>query len=82
MYLPQFLVGMFLTSGVVALWTYTATGSIWSALGWAIVDLVLLQVGYFAFVIRLVYKRGRADAAANPASASHVRPFHHDGTLL
>lgn len=82
MYLPQFLVGMFFTSGIVALWAYTATGSIWSAFGWAIVDLVLLQVGYFAFVIRLVYKRAKAGAAANAASPSHVRPFHHDGTLF
>jgi len=82
MYLPQFLVGMFLTSGIVGLWTYAATGSVWSAVGWAIVDLVILQVGYFALVIRLVYKRTTADAAENSAPPGHVQPFHRDGTLF
>ena len=81
MYLAQFLVGMFLTSVAVGLWAYAATGSIWTAVGWTIIDLVLLQVGYFAFVIRHVYKRTTADDAANPAPASHVQPFHRDGTL-
>ncbi|TPM89887.1 hypothetical protein FJ979_30220 [Mesorhizobium sp. B1-1-6] len=62
MYLPQFLVGMFLTSGIVGLWAYVATGSVWSAAGWTIVNLLILQIGYFAFVIRRVYKRTTADA--------------------
>ncbi len=80
MYLAQFLVGMFLTSSAVGLWAYAATGSVWSAVGWTIIDLVILQVAYFAFVIRLVYKRTTADAAANSAPPSHVKPFHRDGT--
>lgn len=79
MYLAQFLLGMFLTSGIVCLWAYAATGSIWTAVGWAIIDLVVLQVAYFAFVIRLVYKRTTADAAANSAPPSHVKPFRRDG---
>ena len=82
MYLPQFLAGMFFTSGIVALWTYTATGSVWSALSWTIVDLVVLQVGYFAFVIRLAYKRPRVDAQASSASPSRVPSVHRDGTLF
>ena len=80
MYLPQFLVGMFLTSVIVGLWAHAATGSIWTAAGWTIIDLVILQVAYFAFVIRLVYKRTTADAAASSALPSHVQPFHGDGT--
>ena len=79
MYLPHFLIGMFLTSGIVGLWAYAATGSVWKAVGWTIVDVVILQVGYFAFVIRLVYKRTTADAAANSAPPSHVQPFRRDG---
>lgn len=79
MYLPQFMVGMFLTSGIVGLWAYAATGSVWSAVGWTIIDLVVLQVAYFAFVIRLVYKRTTAEAAANSAPPSHVQPFRRDG---
>ncbi|MBZ9700817.1 hypothetical protein LB530_07955 [Mesorhizobium sp. CO1-1-3] len=81
MYLPQFLVGMFLTSGIVGLWAYAATGSVWSAAGWTIINLLILQIGYFAFVIRRVYKRTTADALANSAPTSHVQPFHRDGTL-
>ena len=79
MYISQLLVGMFLTSVAVGLWAYAATGSIWTAVGWTIIDLVLLQVAYFAFVIRLVYKRTTADAAANSAPPSHVQPFRRDG---
>jgi hypothetical protein len=82
MYLPQFLVGMFVTSAIVAVWTYAATGSVWTALGWATIDLVVLQVGYFAFVIRLISKGSTADAEADSASLSHVPPPQRDGTLL
>lgn len=82
MYLPQFLVGMFVTATIVAVWTYAATGSVWTALGWAIIDLVVLQVAYFVFVIRLVSKGATADAEADSASLSHVAPPQGDGTLL
>ncbi len=82
MYLPQFLVGMFVTSTIVAVWTYTVTGSVWTALGWAIIDLVVLQVGYVVFVIRLVSKDATADAEGGSASLSHVAPPQRDGTLF
>ncbi|AZO41783.1 MULTISPECIES: exopolysaccharide production repressor protein [unclassified Mesorhizobium] len=82
MYLPQFVVGMFVTSAIVAVWTYAVTGSVWTALGWAIIDLVVLQVGYFVFVIRLVYKGATADAEPDSASLSHVSPPQRDGKLL
>lgn len=82
MYLPQFLVGMSVTSTIVAVWTYAETGSVWTALGWAIIDLVVLQVGYFVFVIRLVSKGASADAETDSASLSHVvAPPQKDGTL-
>ncbi|MFD1982642.1 hypothetical protein ACFSOZ_08130 [Mesorhizobium newzealandense] len=57
MYFPQFLVGMLTTSVVVAAWAYLDTGSIWKAIAWGIIAAVLLQVGYFALVFRLVYGR-------------------------
>ncbi|TKD05094.1 MAG: hypothetical protein E5W98_35175, partial [Mesorhizobium sp.] len=43
---PQFLVGMTTASLVVALSTFLATGSIWKALGWTVLTLIVLQVGY------------------------------------
>jgi exopolysaccharide production repressor protein len=33
MYFPQFLVGMFATSFIVAIWADIETGSVWTALG-------------------------------------------------
>jgi len=56
---PQFLVGMATASFVVALSTFLATGSIWKALGWTVLTLIVSQVGYFVFVIRLIYGTGR-----------------------
>ncbi|BAB49282.1 hypothetical protein HKB47_13320 [Mesorhizobium japonicum] len=77
MYLGQFLVGMSATTIIVAVWTYMATGSFWKALGWTIAVLVVLQVGYFALVIRLIYSRARK--AADQGEANAVRPLHRDG---
>ncbi|WP_287329449.1 exopolysaccharide production repressor protein [Mesorhizobium sp.] len=44
---------------VVALSTFLATGSIWKALGWTVLTLIVLQVGYFLSVVRLIYRAGR-----------------------
>ena len=57
MYLPQFVTGMFITSAVVGAWTYVAKGSIWKAVAWGIIVGVVLQVGYFALVLRRVAGR-------------------------
>ena len=57
MYFPQFLVGMVATSVVVAAWAYLDTGSIGKGVVWGVIAAVLLQVGYFALVFRLVYGR-------------------------
>ncbi|UVK47554.1 exopolysaccharide production repressor protein [Mesorhizobium sp. AR07] len=58
MYFPQFLVGMLTTAVVVAAWAYLDTGSIMKGVIWGVIAAVVLQVGYFALVFRLVY-RGR-----------------------
>ncbi|UCI10499.1 hypothetical protein [Mesorhizobium sp. B1-1-8] len=57
MYFPQFLIGMLTTSGIVAFWSYVATGSIWQASGWTVIAAVLLQVAYFVLATWLVSRR-------------------------
>lgn len=86
MYFPQFLVGMAATSGVVGAWAYVATGSIWKAVAWGIIAAALLQVGYFALVLRLVYGRRHTEQAEEEtiqdASKQPVvphQPLHRDG---
>ena len=74
MYFPQFLVGMLTSSGVVGAWVYVATGSVWKAVAWAIIAAVLLQVGYFALVFRLVYGRRRDMKQEHIDEATPVRP--------
>ena len=57
-----------MASGALAAWTYSGTGSLWSAVGWAMLALVLLQVGYFLLVLRLVYGSRDADRVSNAGS--------------
>jgi hypothetical protein len=86
MYFPQFLVGMFTTSGVVGAWAYVATGSIWKVVAWGIIAAVLLQVGYFALVLRLVYGRRDTEQEAEETDPDSTKqpvvprqPLHRDG---
>ena len=46
MYFPQFLVGMFTTSAIVAIWADIETGSVGKALAWTVLTLTILQSGY------------------------------------
>ena len=68
--LRKFLVGMFAASFMVAIWADMETGSVWTALGWAMLAIVILQVGYFGLVVGLVYRRPSKGAEASPASAA------------
>lgn len=86
MYFPQFLVGMLATSGFVGAWAYAATGSIWKAVAWGIIAAVLLQIGYFALVLRLAYGRRDTKQAAEETTpdvtkqpAVPNRPLHRGG---
>ena len=86
MYFPQFLVAMLTTSGFAGAWAYAATGSIWKAVAWGIIAAVLLQVGYFALVLRLVYRRRdtRQEKTEDmPESTKQQvvpsQPLHRDG---
>ncbi|WFP66081.1 MULTISPECIES: hypothetical protein [unclassified Mesorhizobium] len=76
MYFPQFLIGMFATSLIVAIWAELETGSIWKALGWAILALIILQIGYFGLVVRLIYKRGTEGTEADLVSTSSTPSVH------
>ncbi|AGB45431.1 hypothetical protein LB516_15390 [Mesorhizobium sp. CO1-1-7] len=78
MYFGSFLVGMSATTIVVAVWTYIATGSFWVALGWTVVVLVVLQVGYFVLVVGLIYRRAQ-NVAMSPDAVNPVPPLHRDG---
>lgn len=86
MYFPQFLIGMVATLLVILGWTFMSTGSIWEALGWTVLAAVILQAGYFAAVLWLVQREGRAadqakpsDGAASPAKLPG--PFERDGII-
>jgi ABC-type transport system involved in cytochrome bd biosynthesis fused ATPase/permease subunit len=77
MYFGQFLVGMSATTVIVAVWTYMATGSFWEAFAWTIAVLVVLQVGYFVLVIRLIFNRAQDATSRDEVDA--VPPLHRDG---
>ncbi|PBC11519.1 hypothetical protein CK230_05635 [Mesorhizobium sp. WSM3859] len=68
--LRKFLVGMFAASFMVAVWAGIETGSVWAALGWAMLAMVILQVGYFGLVVALVYRRASKGAEASPPPAA------------
>jgi exopolysaccharide production repressor protein len=78
MYFGQFLVGMSATAIVVAVWTYIATGSFWETLAWTIVTLLVLQVGYFVLVVRLIH-RSVQEKATGQDSVNSVPPLRRDG---
>ncbi|WP_342586879.1 hypothetical protein [Mesorhizobium sophorae] len=79
MYFPRFLVGMFGTSFIVAIWAGMETGSIWSALVWAVLTLIVLQVGYFLLTLGLFYKRSTKSTDVKPEPVNPVQPLRRDG---
>lgn len=86
MYFPQFLVGMLTASGVVGAWAYVATGAVWKSVAWALIAAVLLQVGYFVLVFKLVYRRqdtGQQAQTPTPDATKQPvvphQPLHRDG---
>jgi hypothetical protein len=79
MYFPQFLLGMFATSAVVAISAYMTTGSMWQALAWSILTLIVLQLGYFGLVVWTIYRPDAEGAEADPGALDAVRPRRRDG---
>ena len=53
---------MFTTTAIVGAWIYVDLGSFWTAIIWSVVTLILIQVGYFVLVIRLVDRLEHEDA--------------------
>ncbi|TGQ48030.1 hypothetical protein EN859_002390 [Mesorhizobium sp. M00.F.Ca.ET.216.01.1.1] len=78
MYFRQFLVGMFATSFIVAIRAEVETGSVWTALGWAILAMIILQVGYIGLVVSLIHSRAWRGAEASQASANSTPPLGGD----
>ncbi|UVK52901.1 hypothetical protein DBIPINDM_006342 [Mesorhizobium sp. AR02] len=79
MYFPQFLVGMFTTSAVVAIWANIEAGSVGKALAWTVLTLTILQVGYFLMAFGLCYKRSTKSTDAKPDPAH--QPIRRDGSV-
>lgn len=63
------------TTILVAIWAYIEAGSIWTALGWAILALVIMQVGYVGLVIRLAFRRSSEATDAGAASIDRTSPL-------
>ena len=78
MLLPRFVVWMFTTSTVVAIWTYIATGSVWKALAWTALTLIVLQVGYFLLAFGLFYQRSTKSTDAMPEPVIPIKPLRRD----
>lgn len=81
MYFGQFIVGMSATALIVAVWTYMITGSFWEAFAWTIATLLVLQVGYFVLIVRLIFRRAH-DIAPSQDPVDAFPPLHRDGVRL
>ncbi|WP_348629764.1 exopolysaccharide production repressor protein [Mesorhizobium sp. M7A.F.Ca.US.011.01.1.1] len=69
------------TAIIVAVWTYTVTGSFWEAFAWTIATLLVLQVGYFVLIVRLIFRRAH-DIAPSQDPVDAFPPLHRDGVQL
>lgn len=72
-FFPQILVGMFITSAVVAIWSYLETGSFWRALAWTLLALIILQVGYLLLAFGLFYRRPTKGIEEEPEPPQPIR---------
>ncbi|AZO00632.1 hypothetical protein EJ066_27910 [Mesorhizobium sp. M9A.F.Ca.ET.002.03.1.2] len=77
----KFLVGMLIMSFVLAISTYWATGSVWKALGWTIIGVIILEVGHFAYILWAAYGPGEEAAEDDPPETS-IRLDHGTGICL
>jgi exopolysaccharide production repressor protein len=82
MYFPHFLVGMFIALGIIAIWIYTATGSVWSAVAWTLISAIVVQVGYFLILLLLIFRRIPERDEANSSTRARNPPLHNDGIFF
>ncbi|RUZ92608.1 hypothetical protein EN932_29490 [Mesorhizobium sp. M7A.F.Ca.US.002.01.1.1] len=73
MFFPRFLIGMFATSTVAAIWILLATGSFWKSLAWTLLILIIFQVGYLVFSFALFYQFGTKRTEEKPNTAELTR---------
>jgi exopolysaccharide production repressor protein len=86
---PLFLRGLVLVLAAFAITTYAITGSFWSTLIQTVICAVLVQIGYFAAVLFLVYRSDRtkkseasaAQAEATQSLAKESQPASEVGRL-
>ncbi|PZV36532.1 exopolysaccharide production repressor protein [Mesorhizobium kowhaii] len=72
MYFPQFLVGATAALALIFGWIYSVTGSFWASLGWTVISAVVLQVGYFACVLIMIFRH--VDEATDADQAVQKKP--------
>jgi exopolysaccharide production repressor protein len=70
LFLRGFL-GLLLVFAVV---TYVITGSLWSTFVQTLICAVLVQIGYFAAVLFLVWRSGRALESETKAAPGEAQP--------
>ncbi len=63
----------------LAIWAEMETASDWTPLAWAVLTLIVLQVGYFLLAFGLVSKRSTNGTDAKPEPVSRVQPLRRDG---
>ncbi len=72
----RFLVGMLTMSFIVAISTYWATGSIWKATGGTVIALIVLQLGYFLYLLWAANRLGRGSRRRWPFREHYLaRPW-------
>lgn len=69
---PLFLRGMLIALTAFAITTYVVTQSVWATVVWTLACAALIQIGYFATVLILVWgspkrRNGGADASEDEA---------------
>jgi len=73
MALPRFVLGMLATLLAFAVATFLLTHSIWQTLLGTVVCAVLIQVGYFLFVLFFVLRTPKPGAGNRHASGTGTR---------
>jgi hypothetical protein len=83
MYLSRFLVGATATLVFIFGWIYSVTGSFWASAAWTAIGAVVLQVGYFACVLVVIFRHAdEAIDADRAAKRDDVFPVERDGIFF
>lgn len=69
MTLPKFVLGLAIVIAVVTLWSVMDSAGWGTVLLRAVISAVILQVGYFVFVLVMVAREGKPEAAPKSKAA-------------